>query len=82
MIFTIFLLNIIGFLVWLVFCWLLEIPGMAGTQGIEFVNPAYLYKTIRVNWFGAIFLAIFYSAMCPIGAIGYWFYKLCTIGRE
>lgn len=52
------------------------------SDGIEFVNPAFVYKHNRVNWFGACVVAFFYSLICPIATIGYWFYKLCVIGRK
>ena len=51
-------------------------------DGIEFVNPAFVYKHNRVNWFGACVVALFYSLICPAATIGYWFYKLCVIGRK
>ena len=49
---------------------------------IERHNPCYLYRNYRVNWFGAIMLAIFYNLLTPAVSICYWFYKLCTIGRK
>lgn len=52
------------------------------SEGIEFVNPAFVYKHNRVNWFGACVVALFYGLICPIATIGYWFYKLCIIGRK
>ena len=51
-------------------------------DGWEFVNPIHIYKYNKVNWFGAIIVALVYNALCPIGSICYWLYKLCTIGRE
>ena len=54
--------------------------GMA--VGWEFVNPIHIYKYNHVNWFGALVVAIIYNALCPIGAVIYWFYKLCTVGRD
>ena len=52
-------------------------------EGWEFVNPYWVYKYCKtVNWFGATMLALFFTLICPIGAIGYWFYKLCTVGRR
>lgn len=51
-------------------------------DGWEFVNPVHIYKYNKVNWFGAIIVALIYSALCPIGAVIYWFYKLCTVGRK
>ena len=51
-------------------------------EGMEFVNPVFIYNHTKVNWFGAVVLMLFFSFLCPIGAIGYWFYKLCVIGRK
>ncbi len=52
-------------------------------DGWELCNPYYSYKYHEsVNWFGAIVLSLLYAAFCPIGALCYWFYKLCTIGRK
>ena len=51
-------------------------------EGFEFVNPIYIYRHCRVNIFGAIFLTILFSFICPLGTVGYWIYKLCTVGRK
>ena len=51
-------------------------------EGIEFVNPVYIYRKCRVNAFGAILVAFLFSLICPIGTICYWIYKLCTVGRK
>lgn len=51
-------------------------------DGWEFVNPVHVYKYNKVNWFGAIVVALIYNALCPIGSVCYWFYKLCTVGRK
>ena len=53
------------------------------TEGWELCNPywAHHYHT-SVNWFGAVIISLLYTAFCPIGAICYWFYKLCTVGRK
>ena len=52
-------------------------------DGWEFVNPFFVYKYCKsVNWFGAFVLAMFLTAICPFGALCYWFYKLCTVGRR
>lgn len=47
-----------------------------------FVNPFWLYKNTKVNWFGAFFIAIILNFLLPIIAIPYWVYKICTVGRE
>ena len=52
-------------------------------NGWELCNPYWAYRYHKkVNWFGAIMLSLFYTALCPIGALCYWFYKLCTVGRR
>ena len=52
-------------------------------DGWELCNPYYSYRYhTNVNWFGAIMLSLLYTAFCPIGAVCYWFYKLCTVGRR
>lgn len=60
--------------------------GMGGAlsraEGLEFVNPCFIYKHNEVNWFGAIVVCIAYSLLMPLCTIGYWFYKLCTVGRK
>lgn len=51
--------------------------------GWELCNPYWAYKYHKgVNWFGAIMLSLLYTALCPIGAVCYWFYKICTVGRR
>lgn len=52
------------------------------TRGWEFVNPAYVYTYNKVNYFGAVVVALGYTCLCPAGALSYWFYKACTVGRE
>ena len=62
------------------------ILGLCGTfdkfDDFSYVNPIKIYKTYRVNYFGAALICIIYNLLCPIGSIGYWFYKLCTFGRK
>lgn len=48
----------------------------------NFVNPFWLYKNIKVNWFGAFLIGIVLTILLPIISIPYWIYKLCTVGRE
>lgn len=55
---------------------------LASTEGFEFVNPVWWYKNYHVNPFGAAMCALGFTIICPVCAIGYWFYKLCTIGRR
>ena len=61
--------------------------ALGQAKGWEFVNPLYIYKhNRRLNWFGAILVALLYSLLCPVGALCYWIYKiiytLCTVGRK
>ena len=52
------------------------------TKGFEFVNPIWWYRNYPVNPFGATMCALGFTILCPIMTIGYWFYKLCTVGRR
>lgn len=46
-------------------------------------NPIRNYKEwISMNWFGVIFFTILLNVICPVYALCYWFYKLCTVGRK
>ena len=64
----------------------LIILGIGGTfdkfDDFSFMNPIKIYKTYRVNYLGAALICIIYNLLCPIGSIGYWIYKLCTVGRK
>jgi hypothetical protein len=48
----------------------------------SFVNPKVIYNSIKVNWFGAYFLAVVLNIIFPVISILYWLYKVCTIGRD
>lgn len=53
------------------------------TDGWELCNPYWAYRYHKdVNVFGAIMISLLYTALCPIGALCYWFYKLCTVGKR
>lgn len=58
------------------------IAGLTNSDGLEFVNPIWLYKKYKVNWFGAILIAILFNILCFPLSICYWLYKLCTVGRK
>lgn len=51
-------------------------------EGFEFMNPLWWYRNYSVNLFGAVICSLGFNILCPIGAICYWFYKLCTVGRK
>ena len=65
-----------------VFCTSSLSGALTFAQGFEFVNPVFIYRHNSVNWFGAIMLCLVYSSLLPICTIGYWIYKLCTVGRK
>lgn len=67
---TLFLTTFIGDLIML----------FMKTDGAEFVNPFYLKKRFRVNWFGAFMLALLFNVIAAPWAICYWVYKICTVG--
>lgn len=64
----------------------LFILGMSSRIGyileVDRLNPIYIYKDRRVNWFGAFVVALIMNALCPIVSVIYWFSKLCTVGRK
>ena len=60
-----------------------DLTGAVGkSDGLEFINPLFVYKHNKVNWFGALVIVLFYSMLCPIVTLFYWFYKICTVGRK
>ena len=78
---SIFLYHMVGFLIVLLLggtC----LECVRRSDGIEFFNPAHVYRHERVNWFGALFLALVFTALSPFFAVCYWFYKICTVGRR
>lgn len=82
-------MNIIFKVVYCLMVWSLGgamILGLCGTydkfDDLSYVNPIKIYKTYKVNYFGAAIICIIYNLLCPIASIGYWFYKICTFGRK
>lgn len=63
------------------FLWWLPCCGVAGTYGLCFCNPKWIYNHTKTNWFGTTCLAILANAAFGPTALCYWFYKLCTVGR-
>lgn len=64
----------------------LFILGMSSRIGyileVDRLNPLYIYKDRRVNWFGAFVVALIMNVICPIVSVVYWFSKLCTVVRK
>ena len=79
---AIFMWSVMGGLILMIARCALTKGAIEMADGWEFVNPVHIYKYNKVNWFGAIIVALIYNALCPIGSICYWFYKLCTVGRK
>lgn len=76
-----FLWNAIGFFILCVVA--IECSSvLSRAKGLEFVNPCWIYKNYRVNYFGTMVVSLIYNLVCPIASICYWFYKLCTVGRK
>ena len=52
-------------------------------NGWEIANPYWCYHlSISLNWFGAILVSVLYNILCPVGALCYWIYWICTVGRR
>ena len=51
-------------------------------NGFAWLNPLFIYRHVKVNWFGASFLALLGNISIPGIAVIYWIYKLCIIGRK
>ena len=46
-------------------------------------NPVLNYKRWKkLNWFGVILFTTILNLICPVLSIGFWFFKLCTVGRK
>lgn len=47
------------------------------------LNPKDIWKNYEnVNIFGCVILTVCLNLLVPVISIGYWFYKLCTVGRK
>ena len=56
---------------------------MIDVVDLSFFNPLRNYEEwYGLNWFGVIFFTIILNVTLPLYAFLYWFYKLCTVGRE
>lgn len=73
--------HIIGCLIITVFS-MIDSKIICKAQGLEIVNPEFIWKQTHLNTFGCCVVATFFAILIPIGAVGYWFYKLCTAGRR
>ena len=78
--FVLFSWNVVGFIVFISLFTCVDYFNLA--DDFRVLNPIYIYKKIRVNWFGAACLTLVFNLICPVVSLGYWFYKLCTVGRK
>lgn len=51
------------------------------TVELDYFTPSSVYKNIKVNWFGAWFIAIACHMCFPVLALFYWIKVLFTLGR-
>ena len=52
-------------------------------EDFSFLNPIRNYKMWKsLNWFGVAIFTFVLNIFHPLFSIGYWFYKLCTVGRK
>ena len=49
------------------------------SEGLEFINPSYIYKHTRVNWLGLVCVLIAFFVISPVMCIMHWVYDLCTL---
>lgn len=68
--------NLFGFII--LGNWVLEGP----LDFSHILTPTGLYKHYKINYFGCFLLTLLANLLCPLFTIGFWFYKLCTIGRK
>ena len=80
-IFAIFFITVVGIVIDAIIVTTCNGP-LRKTEGLEFVNPVWWYRNYPVNPFGAAMCALGFTIICPVMTIGYWFYKLCTVGRK
>lgn len=73
--------QVVGGLYWLIV--MMKGKGACSCcHGVEFVNPVWIYNHYKVNYFGCAMMTILYNIVCPVLSFGYWFYKLCVVGRK
>jgi hypothetical protein len=63
-------------------CYMFDTKIIHNARGLEIVNPEYIWKQTYLNAFGCCVVALFFAVLVPIPTAGYWFYKLCTVGRK
>lgn len=75
--------EIIGLIFIICFIELIILICALEIEDFSFFNPIRNYKKWScMNWFGVIFFTLLLTIIFPVFALGYWFYKLCTVGRN
>lgn len=70
-------------IIWSITGWLVGVCIFSkGEIFFGLFNPCWIYAHVRVNIIGCILLTIFVHVLSPVIAIGYWIYKICTVGRK
>lgn len=64
------------------YLWWIVCMNVSGENGLRLCNPKWIYNHTKTNWFGTICLTILVNVVFGPTALCYWFYKLCTVGRE
>ncbi len=82
-------MNFIGIIVSIFLTWnisgliiLINWSGRSSLSLSHILIPIKLYKHYKINYFGCFWVTLFVNLLCPLFTIGFWFYKLCTIGRK
>lgn len=69
-----------------IFCnvlwWLVWCPVSCFGLGLCFLNPLYIHKNTKLNWFGTVLICIVANLAFGPMSLLYWLYKLCTFGRR
>lgn len=73
--------SIVGITFWLVTATVVT-TKLYLANPFEWLNPIWIYRNYKVNFFGTAVICVLYNLICPVASICYWFYKLCTVGRR
>ncbi len=65
----------------IIFCGVASSFTDTGFQ-VEIANPLWWYRNYKLNWFGAFIVGLFFTLVCLPISLGYWIYKIFTVGRK
>lgn len=63
------------------FWWFICCP-VAMIHGLCFINPTYIYKNTKLNWFGTVVICIVANLAFGPASLIYWLCKIFTVGRK